>query len=382
MHEKADEFKVILEEIEGGATFDPDDNGGPDTTVAIVQISGGDRAHEWALHGCLDEVCNHDKLRLSWEDWKSQFRTLRWVNGSKEDHDNAGVLDYAYHFVSLPFQVVFAIVPPPSYFGGWLTFVVAISFIGVVTAIIGDLASILGCLINWDDQLTAITIVALGTSLPDTFASMTSAVDDEYADNSIGNVTGSNSVNVFLGLGLPWALAASYWNFKWYGDELPSKWIALNSNLDSSYPESSPRFIVVAGDLSFSVMIFLFTCIVALSVIFLRRRLIGAELGGPKGPKIATAVLFVGCWLFYVLLSFWKLKNRDADAGQQGVALAIGVGALFGFGGIVCTLIIKLVKDVEGAQKLMETRESADSAPGADPGMPSRSTKKPRISTE
>lgn len=30
------------------------------------------------------------------------------------------------------------------------------------------------------------------------------------ADNSVGNVTGSNSVNVFLGLGLPWTLAAIY----------------------------------------------------------------------------------------------------------------------------------------------------------------------------
>jgi len=30
------------------------------------------------------------------------------------------------------------------------------------------------------------------------------------ADNSVGNVTGSNSVNVFLGLGLPWSVAAVY----------------------------------------------------------------------------------------------------------------------------------------------------------------------------
>ena len=30
------------------------------------------------------------------------------------------------------------------------------------------------------------------------------ARQDRYADASIGNVTGSNSVNVFLGIGLPW----------------------------------------------------------------------------------------------------------------------------------------------------------------------------------
>ena len=33
---------------------------------------------------------------------------------------------------------------------------------------------------------------------------------EKTADNSIGNVTGSNSVNVFLGLGLPWVMAAIY----------------------------------------------------------------------------------------------------------------------------------------------------------------------------
>ena len=53
-------------------------------------------------------------------------------------------------------------------------------------------------------QVTAITFVALGTSLPDTFASKAAAVNEPTADNSIGNITGSNSVNVFLGLGLPW----------------------------------------------------------------------------------------------------------------------------------------------------------------------------------
>ena len=41
----------------------------------------------------------------------------------------------------------------------------------------------------------------------------TQATSEPYADNSIGNITGSNSVNVFLGLGLPWAMAAVYWTY-------------------------------------------------------------------------------------------------------------------------------------------------------------------------
>ena len=83
-----------------------------------------------------------------------------------------------------------------------------------VTAVIGDLASLFGCVIGLPDSITAITIVALGTSLPDTFASRTAAVSDPTADAAVGNVTGSNAVNVFLGLGLPWLIGALYWASK------------------------------------------------------------------------------------------------------------------------------------------------------------------------
>ncbi|KHJ88144.1 hypothetical protein OESDEN_12064, partial [Oesophagostomum dentatum] len=48
------------------------------------------------------------------------------------------------------------------------------------------------------DTVTAISLVAMGTSVPDTFASKPAAIQDKWADSSIGNVTGSNAVNVFL----------------------------------------------------------------------------------------------------------------------------------------------------------------------------------------
>merc|ERR1712023_169439 len=84
--------------------------------------------------------------------------------------------------------------------------------IGCVTELIGDLANLFGSSIGLSPATTAITFVALGTSLPDTFASKSAAISDDTADAAIGNVTGSNSVNVFLGLGLPWMMAALYWS--------------------------------------------------------------------------------------------------------------------------------------------------------------------------
>jgi len=102
-------------------------------------------------------------------------------------------------------------VPPAVYCEGKVTFGVALVFIGFVTAIIGDLATLFGCVMGLEPSVTAITFVALGTSLPDTFASKAATIGDDTADAAIGNVTGSNSVNVFLGLGMPWLLAAIYW---------------------------------------------------------------------------------------------------------------------------------------------------------------------------
>eukprot|EP00951_Prasinocladus_malaysianus_P014413 scaffold109664_cov36-Prasinocladus_malaysianus.AAC.1 len=43
------------------------------------------------------------------------------------------------------------------------------------------------------------------------FTSSTVAAEQEdTADAALGNVTGSNCVNVFLGIGLPWTIAAIY----------------------------------------------------------------------------------------------------------------------------------------------------------------------------
>ena len=134
------------------------------------------------------------------------------VNGGDDEEGfEPSTMDYVMHYMTLPFKLAFATVPPTEYGGGWVCFGVALAYIGLVTALIGDLASLMGCVMGLDDSITAITFVALGTSLPDTFASKAATLGDDTADAAIGNVTGSNAVNVFLGLGLPWMIAAFYW---------------------------------------------------------------------------------------------------------------------------------------------------------------------------
>ena len=50
--------------------------------------------------------------------------------------------------------------------GGYFCFVISIFGIGVVTAVIGDVASYFGCTLGIKDSVTAIIFVALGTSIP------------------------------------------------------------------------------------------------------------------------------------------------------------------------------------------------------------------------
>jgi len=201
------------------------------------------------------------------------------VNGGNVD--SATHMDYFMHFLTFGFKVIFACVPPPSILGGWLTFVLALAMIGILTAVVGDLASIFGCLVGLKDSVTAITFVALGTSLPDLFASKQAATQEKYADNSIGNVTGSNSVNVFLGLGLPWVVASIYWTAK------------------------GQTFYVPAGSLAFSVTIYTICAVVCIVVLMVKRYLpaLGAaELGGPPA-KYPIGIFLISMWVLYIVLS-------------------------------------------------------------------------------
>nr|XP_055055695.1 sodium/calcium exchanger 2a isoform X3 [Misgurnus anguillicaudatus] len=217
--------------------------------------------------------------------WREQFIEAVTVSAGEGDEEGGDPqqpsrCDYFMHMVSVFWKVLFAFVPPTEYWNGWACFIVSIMVIGMLTAVIGDLASHFGCTVGLRDTVTAVVFVALGTSIPDTFASKVAAQQDQYADASIGNVTGSNAVNVFLGIGVAWSIAAIYWEVK------------------------GQVFYVDPGSLAFSVTLFTIFAFIDIGVLMLRRRpSVGGELGGPKGMKILTSMLFVGLWLLYITFS-------------------------------------------------------------------------------
>lgn len=195
--------------------------------------------------------------------------------------------------------------------GGWPCFIMSLVMIGITTYIVGEIANLFGCVLGIAPSVTAITFVALGTSLPDTFASMAAAIGQEHADEAVGNVTGSNSVNVFLGLGLPWVIA-SYWE-------------GSNSAADKGY-ESMGMYYVPGGSLGFSVIVFCICAITCIILLIVRRKVVGGELGGEKTGRTFSCVFLCSLWVIYVVMSilqttgaFGKPKAGESFFGIQPV---------------------------------------------------------------
>ncbi|XP_030414154.1 sodium/calcium exchanger 1 isoform X2 [Gopherus evgoodei] len=200
--------------------------------------------------------------------WREQFIEAITVSAGEEDDDDEcgeeklpSCFDYVMHFLTVFWKVLFAFVPPTDYWNGWACFVVSILMIGLLTAFIGDLASHFGCTIGLKDSVTAVVFVALGTSVPDTFASKVAATQDQYADASIGNVTGSNAVNVFLGIGVAWSIAAIY------------------------HAANGEVFHVSPGTLAFSVTLFTIFAFISVGVLLYRRRPEIGDLRSSETPQ-------------------------------------------------------------------------------------------------
>nr|AKN21456.1 slc8a-2 [Schmidtea mediterranea] len=234
------------------------------------------------LKKIIDNLIEKGKIEkvITTSTWREQFHEALTIQKSNESDEMPSCTQYIFHYLSLFWKILFAFVPPADILNGWLCFFVSVFIIGVLTAIIGDVASAFGCHVGLTDSVTAITFVALGTSLPDTFASKCAAINDDTADASIGNVMGSNAVNVFLGIGIAWTLASIY------------------------HAVSGKKFLVDSGSLGFSVTLFTILALVAVSIMLLRRiKQIGGELGGPKPFKYITGVFFCFMWLIYLIFS-------------------------------------------------------------------------------
>jgi len=86
-----------------------------------------------------------------------------------------------------------------------LSFTLSIVAIGALSYVMVDRVVVIAEVLHINATFLALTVIAAGTSVPDTISSMVVARQGR-GDMALGNAIGSNVFNILFGLGLPWLL--------------------------------------------------------------------------------------------------------------------------------------------------------------------------------
>jgi K+-dependent Na+/Ca+ exchanger-like protein len=87
----------------------------------------------------------------------------------------------------------------------WWTFATAIVWIGILAYYMVEWAQHCSCIMKVPAIIIGLTVLAAGTSLPDTLSSVVVARKG-LGDMAVANAIGSNVFNVLFGLGMPWTV--------------------------------------------------------------------------------------------------------------------------------------------------------------------------------
>lgn len=222
--------------------------------------------------------------------WKQQFvdaLMLESAETKKLDSIYVRALRISWQSLLAPWRLMFALVPPCQIAHGWIAFICSLIFISGIAYVVTQLTDLICCVTGINAYVIAFTALASGTSWPDLVASKIAAERQTTADSAIANITCSNSVNIYVGIGVPWLIDTAY-NFILYRE---------------------PLRIQNAAGLSFSLLVFFSTSVGCISVLVLRRLTLGAELGGPKPWAWLTSIYFMLLWLIFVVLSSLKVSG-------------------------------------------------------------------------
>ncbi|XP_038974069.1 magnesium/proton exchanger 1 isoform X2 [Phoenix dactylifera] len=222
--------------------------------------------------------------------WRQQFLDAVILESTESKGKDGFCLRLArvlWQLSLAPWRLLFAFVPPYQIVHGWISFIFSLIFISGIAYVVTQLTDQISCVTGINPYVIAFTALASGTSWPDLVASKIAAERQVTADSAIANITCSNSVNIYIGIGIPWLIDTTY-NFVAYQE---------------------PLYIENAGGLSFSLLVFFVTSACCIAVLVLRRLIFGAELGGPKLWAWVTSVYFMFLWIVFVVLSSLKVSG-------------------------------------------------------------------------
>ena len=194
------------------------------------------------------------------------------------------------HCITMPWKVLFGLVPPKRYVGGWASLIFCAVLTCFLVYLIMEVLRNLDCFLGIKPTILGLVIFAGLAAIPEINISLSMIEKDNVYDagDIFNPILASNAVNVFLGLGLPWTISTIY------------NW----ANNDS--------FLLLGADQSVKIALcafsfFIFACIAG-CCLGLRRLCCGAEIGGRY--NWICAFFFGFLWIIFVF------SNIGNDYGE------------------------------------------------------------------
>lgn len=135
--------------------------------------------------------------------WRNWFNYTSLDEDPEEDDDTpkTGIMK-----VFIPFDWMLSLIfPKPKYY--FVIFFISIAFIGALCWMLVESAIIISTALDIPEVVIALTVLAVGTSVPDMMSSVIVAKQGR-GGMAVSNGIGSNIFDIFIGLGLPWLIKA------------------------------------------------------------------------------------------------------------------------------------------------------------------------------
>ena len=139
--EKDERFRVHLTDATGGSNFGYGPDGETLLSRATCEVTISDDPNAWKTVDVISQTLrmpiNQHAFEFGASSWAEQFRAALDPKGEDADAPPPSATGLVLHYLSLPWKLAFALVPPVAIGGGYVAFFISLGFIGLVTAIIG-----------------------------------------------------------------------------------------------------------------------------------------------------------------------------------------------------------------------------------------------------
>lgn len=215
-------------------------------------------------------------ILAQWRHWVPNQKVEKELGDISEGMEESNKRTWVGH-LTLPFEWVLRQVFPdlrkrPHLYP--LTFALSIVFIIALSWMLVELGIMLAGALGVPDVIVALTVLAAGTSVPDTIGSVIVARKGR-GDMAVSNAVGSNTFDILICLGLPW-LTYSLWTGK--------------------------EVVVATENLMSSVFLLFFTVIAIFFVLAIRRFRIGRWSG----------LFLIGLYLLYLAYTIYGVYHPEA----------------------------------------------------------------------